>query len=278
MELCIKSAKMIDTLFTMHMRRFGFRYLTYLQSYTLFVACTINVVDLYENRAPSSAASAGQTSVTGAKFDKQLADEASSRLAFGLKMLRQAWSTPSAARSANVLEHLLQRTFHSPRSSTMEDMPEADRQYGYVSHSTPSPADNAQRRVVGAEADTEKRVALAHAAKDTDGEDRQNLAFPYHSCSAYATSMGPMVENSRMDAPVGDANNLGPLGSLISEMPDSSATYYPRSEDLTGAVETPMHWLTENMHDDGSWMLMMDIGSHNAPVTDYWIAPESGND
>ena len=40
------AAEMIDRLFMLHIRRFGFRVISYLESYTMFVASTINIVDL----------------------------------------------------------------------------------------------------------------------------------------------------------------------------------------------------------------------------------------
>ncbi|KAI1088917.1 fungal-specific transcription factor domain-containing protein [Rostrohypoxylon terebratum] len=94
-EKCTQATQMIDTLFVLHVKRFGFRYVTYLQTYTLFVACTINVLDFTENDGPTG--------------DSKLAQEANARLHFGLEIFRQANSTPAAARCAATISQLFQR-------------------------------------------------------------------------------------------------------------------------------------------------------------------------
>lgn len=94
-EKCTQASQMIDTLFILHVKRFGFRYVTYLQTYTLFVACTINVLDFTENDGPDG--------------DSKLAREANARLHFGLEIFRQANSTPAAARCAATISQLFQR-------------------------------------------------------------------------------------------------------------------------------------------------------------------------
>ncbi|KAJ3555317.1 hypothetical protein NPX13_g10378 [Xylaria arbuscula] len=94
---CTHAAQMTDTLFMLHVRRFGFRCVTWLQTYTMFVACTINVKDLKENREQANTMANGD-----------LAREASARLSFGLEILRQgAKSTPSAGRCAAIVAQLL---------------------------------------------------------------------------------------------------------------------------------------------------------------------------
>lgn len=81
---------MIDRLFTLHVRRFGFRVITYLESYTMFVGATINLLDLKEGDAETAAA-------------------ASARLEFSMEVLRNATSTPSSARCVNIINHLLRK-------------------------------------------------------------------------------------------------------------------------------------------------------------------------
>jgi hypothetical protein len=81
---------MIDQLFTFHVRRFGFRVITYLESYTMFVAATINVLDLKDGDSNTTAA-------------------ASARIEFSLEVLRNATSTPSSARCVHIINHLLRR-------------------------------------------------------------------------------------------------------------------------------------------------------------------------
>ncbi|OTB05029.1 hypothetical protein M426DRAFT_147102 [Hypoxylon sp. CI-4A] len=94
-ERCTKAAKMVDTLFVLHVKSFGFQYITYLQTYTLFVACTVNVLDLTENE--------------GADGDSKASLEANSRLRFGLEVFRQANTTPTAVRCAGAISQLLKR-------------------------------------------------------------------------------------------------------------------------------------------------------------------------
>ncbi|KAI0883746.1 fungal-specific transcription factor domain-containing protein [Annulohypoxylon maeteangense] len=118
-ERCTKASKMVDTLFILHVKRFGFRYVTYLQTYTLFVACTINVLDFTESDGPSG--------------DSTLAREANARLHFGLEIFRQANSTPAAARCAATISQLFQRQKTSkqnektnPTASARLDSPTTD--------------------------------------------------------------------------------------------------------------------------------------------------------
>ena len=80
------AAEMIDRLFMLHIRRFGFRVITYLESYTMFVASTINILDLKEG------------------VD---AESAGARLALSLEILKNASSTPSNARCVEIIEQLM---------------------------------------------------------------------------------------------------------------------------------------------------------------------------
>ena len=75
--MATSAAEMIDRLIMLHIRRFGFRIVTYLESYTMFVASTINVLDLKDG------------------IDK---DGARARLALNLEVLRSATGTPSSTR------------------------------------------------------------------------------------------------------------------------------------------------------------------------------------
>ena len=88
------AAKMIDRLFMLHIRRFGFRVITYLESYTMFVASTINILDLKEG------------------VDEEAAG---ARLALSLEILRNATSTPSNARCVEIIEELLRKNKRSKR-------------------------------------------------------------------------------------------------------------------------------------------------------------------
>ncbi|KAM0249711.1 hypothetical protein ACHAQJ_008913 [Trichoderma viride] len=83
-----KAAQMIDHLATLHIHRFGFRVLTYLETYTVFVGATINILDLKEG-------------------SEEEAEVAKARLAFSIAILRNSGSTKSTVQSAEVIEQTL---------------------------------------------------------------------------------------------------------------------------------------------------------------------------
>ena len=91
------AAEMIDRLFMLHIRRFGFRVITYLESYTMFVASTINILDMKEG------------------IDEE---GASARLALSLEILRNATSTPSNARCVEIIEQLIRK-----KERSKDDLP-----------------------------------------------------------------------------------------------------------------------------------------------------------
>ncbi|KAJ9195878.1 transcriptional regulator family: Fungal Specific TF [Paecilomyces variotii] len=88
--LATNAAEMIDGLITLHVKRFGFRVMTYLEMYTVFVGATINILDFKERDGPE-------------------AEAASIRLAFNLEVLRNARSTPSTLRCVEIIQHLLKQ-------------------------------------------------------------------------------------------------------------------------------------------------------------------------
>ena len=87
------AAEMIDRLFMLHIRRFRFRVISYLESYTMFVASTVNILDLKDGI---------DTEAAGA------------RLALSLEILRNATSTPSNARCVEIIEQLMRKDDVSP--------------------------------------------------------------------------------------------------------------------------------------------------------------------
>lgn len=93
------AAEMIDRLFMLHIRRFGFRVITYLESYTMFVASTINILDLKEG------------------VDEEAAG---ARLALSLEILRNATSTPSNARCVEIIEELLRKNKRSKEEDSQK--------------------------------------------------------------------------------------------------------------------------------------------------------------
>ncbi|KAI2464408.1 fungal-specific transcription factor domain-containing protein [Annulohypoxylon bovei var. microspora] len=128
-ERCTKASQMVDTLFILHVKRFGFRNVTYLQTYTLFVACTINVLDFTENEGPAG--------------DSKLAREANARLHFGLEIFRQANSTPAAARCAATISQLFQRQKTSKQNEKVNSTARtrvSSRPAGIAASSAPSTA------------------------------------------------------------------------------------------------------------------------------------------
>lgn len=82
------AAETIDRLLMLHIRRFGFRVITYLESYTVFVASTINILDMKDG------------------IDEE---SARVRLALNLEVLSNASSTPSNVRCVKIIEQLILR-------------------------------------------------------------------------------------------------------------------------------------------------------------------------
>ncbi|KAI1642845.1 fungal-specific transcription factor domain-containing protein [Daldinia loculata] len=208
-ERCTKAAKMTDTLLMLHVKRFGFRYITYLETYTLFVACTVNVLDFTENETSTG--------------DPVLAREANARLHFGLEILRQANSTPAAARCASTICQL----FNKQKASILNGAG-GPRQDTSQTIASPSP----RGLEIGSNAQTFMPTPASSATA---------VSFP-------ATSQPPLTvaEGSYIDSivaagiPYVQDENQG--HALESPIP----------------VETPLRWLPENVQDDGSWMLMTD--------------------
>lgn len=87
-KMATTAAEMIDRLFVLHIRRFRFRVITYLESYTMFVASTINILDLKDGIDVEAA---------GARLD------------FCLEILQNATSTPSNARCVDIIQQLSKR-------------------------------------------------------------------------------------------------------------------------------------------------------------------------
>ncbi|KAI2634815.1 fungal-specific transcription factor domain-containing protein [Hypomontagnella submonticulosa] len=211
-ERCTKASKMVDTLFILHVKRFGFRYVTYLQTYTLFVACTINVLDFIENE--------------GSPEGSDLAREANARLHFGLEILRQANSTPAAARCAATISQLFQRQ-------------KAVRQNGRKSGRDASKAIADSSLVnVGTNSNTVGDSAST-PAPGTIIQPLPTCTLPQPIPTLPARShMDLMAMN---DAPYVQDGSVNP------------------AFELSAPIETPLRWLPENVQDDGSWMLMADV-------------------
>ncbi|KAH9992180.1 fungal-specific transcription factor domain-containing protein [Xylariaceae sp. FL0662B] len=209
-DKCTQASQMIDTLFLLHVKRFGFRYVTYLQTYTLFVACTINVLDFTENENSSG--------------ESVLAREASARLHFGLEILRQANSTPAAARCAATISQLIiQRQ-------------KASKQHG--------------RRDAGHEA---PRTSTSSPATGSE-------AAP----NAQESTMAPLMTNPSFSMPPQPPpthprrSHMEQLRTT-TEAPYIQGPNMAQNFEPAVPIETPLRWLPENVQDDGSWMLMANV-------------------
>ncbi|KAJ9219573.1 hypothetical protein DTO027B5_4841 [Paecilomyces variotii] len=97
--LATNAAEMSDGLITLHVKRFGFRVMTYLEMYTVFVGGTINILDFKERDGPE-------------------AEAGGIRLAFNLEVLRNARSTPSTLRCVEIIQHLLEQKHLETENNT----------------------------------------------------------------------------------------------------------------------------------------------------------------
>lgn len=241
---CTSAARMTDVLFTLHVRRFGFRYITYLQTYTMFVASTINVLDFKENQNAASFTGSQGT------FDPKLVQEASARLDFAMEVFRQATSTPSAARCAAIIQRLLARDdVKAPNQEPVEKP-------------TPTQTEHANGgatlTTVGAGAG-----AMVHSMRNAQLTQATMMTTDN---AGYLSAQGQSMQWPQ------DMSFSAGRGNTMMESPSNGQNGARRSftaEDLpfghgfaNGPVETPLRWLPDNMQDDGSWMLMMDMDAH----------------
>ncbi|KAJ9605150.1 hypothetical protein H2200_010540 [Cladophialophora chaetospira] len=267
-DLCTKAAQMIDSLFTLHVRRFGYRFITYLQTYTMFVACTINVLDLKENESSDQG---GGGSVAARARRLTLAQEASVRLNFGLEILRQAGATPSAARCAAVIVQLL-RQWSDKRDRRSRSQNSLD--HG-VSSLTPGRQPSSYVTMPGASPQQQAAPPV---------QPIESLAFDASLPSDALSPSASGLANSAFstDRPLPTAQHSQGLGQTLSPgVPNGMAFRYDDSMGLQSfgssgspyvdpnianfgnhlGIETPMRWLPDNIEDDGSWMLMTDFGN-----------------
>lgn len=226
-EQCTKASQMIDALFVLHVKRFGFRFITYLQTYTMFVASSINVLDFTENANPGSGGGDDNAVEEGEEGEQStLAQEAKSRLYFGLEILRQAASTPSAARCAAVIAQLIQKQQTTSRQDTGQGV---------------AAGSGIRSPVVGAE-----EVAATGTQQQQPSKEPPTTDFPFP-----APSQPPPVV-PRNQAGVIAASAITPLS--VGQTQDTETDFMPSC-----SIEQPLKWLPENIVDDGSWMLMTDV-------------------
>ncbi|KAI1804792.1 fungal-specific transcription factor domain-containing protein [Daldinia bambusicola] len=232
-ERCTKAAKMTDTLLMLHVKRFGFRYITYLETYTLFVACTVNVLDFTENE--------------GSAGDPGLAREANARLHFGLEILRQANSTPAAARCASTICQLFNKQKASMRN---------------VEGPGQSPRQEALQEAENSSSPTELEINT-NTQTFMPTPTSTSAPFQHHSL---AVTEGNFITSS----------------TIADEIPYIQNGHTDTNAEADGdntlqspavPVETPLRWLPENVQDDGSWMLMMADGNFGG---DFDFSPIAG--
>ena len=255
---------MIDVLFTLHVRRFGFNYITYLQTYTMFVACTINVLDFQENQPQDVSSAEGQRP----HRNLLLAEEAGARVDFGLEVLRQARSTPSAARCAAIIARLLNKadedTTRSYEKASGESFSKERAAQDYLS---PPPARPNSQLSPGnilpnvAPDDQYRSVRAAHNPEKTRIE---TMTWPKSHQSRYDTVHEPFFQTpNAVPLPMGQgsATQLSTIDYLSppngSTRPSEEVFDFNQDHVGPGVIETPLRWLPENMEDDGSWMLMV---------------------
>ncbi|KAK7755051.1 hypothetical protein SLS62_002866 [Diatrype stigma] len=228
-EQCTKASQMIDALFVLHVKRFGFRFITYLQTYTMFVGSTINVLDFTENANPGGGGGGdGSDNAIEEEEGKKstLAEEAKSRLYFGLEILRQATSTPSAARCAAVIAQLIQKQQKTSRQDAGQGVAAGS---GLLSP------------IVGAE-----EVAATGTQQQRPSEEAPTTDFPFPAPSQ------PPSAAPRSQEGVVAASAIPPLS--MGGTQDTETRFPPSC-----SIEQPLKWLPENVVDDGSWMLMTDV-------------------
>ncbi|KAI0414669.1 fungal-specific transcription factor domain-containing protein [Xylaria grammica] len=219
---CTRAAQVTDTLFMLHVRRFGFRCVTWLQTYTMFVACTINVKDLKENREQDN---------TMANAD--LARAASARLDFGLEILRQgAKSTPSAGRCAAIVAQLLNNA-----DSTRVN-PRQVGQQGAENFESDLQNDEGQLEITDLDPQPHTETTQAVRTLETASDIHFNKQ--------------PAGNESQI--PLGNVRGQGPEALNSGSMLDGRLTTFDVGIQ-SPLVDTSFGGLSEDFWEGGSWML-----------------------
>lgn len=228
-SLATRAAEMIDGLLTLHVKRFGFRVLTYLEMYTVFVGATINILDFKEREGPE-------------------AESAGARLEFNLEVLRNARSTPSTLRCVEIIQKLLKQKQSSGETPWRHEMGLHDQ----VSYNSTSPNLKAKCSANLSPYSTSRDSVLhSHPAVSTiaTGSDASCDKPPFlghtNNCNGGNFTRAP----NRLAPGVPPPSNLQPCDLPIGMPADNT-------------VETPLRWLLDNVHDDCGWMMMgMDFAS-----------------
>lgn len=206
------AAEMIDFLFMLHVRRFGFRVISYLESYTLFVASTINVLDLKEG-----------INEEGAR----------ARLALTFEVFRNARSTPSNVRCADIIEALLRKS--DPSGLT------------------------ARGNTAG------RDVKMTPASSTTLNPSSDSHSIPLPQSIFPTNALDPSTSDDFGFVNIQNAGNFNfDQQQQIPQTPVMEQSI-PLQMDSSG-IETPLRWLPENISDDHAWMMMgMDFSNFQNP-------------
>ncbi|GAE00169.1 nitrogen assimilation transcription factor nirA [Paecilomyces variotii No. 5] len=229
--LATKAAEMIDGLLTLHVKRFGFRVMTYLEMYTVFVGATINILDFKEKEGLE-------------------AEAASARLAFNLEVLRNARSTPSTRRCVDIIQHLLNgesgnaNNCQRQSTSSQEQLGSTD----VTSHVGVIPGSLALQPLTrGSLVESDSSLFRAGTINQVR-PDGLSLLDPEDSAGITGTP-------SRQDLAFQSLQNL-----QACEVPAEVSSVQPN----TGSpVQAPLRWLLDNVYDDCGWMMMgMDFSGN----------------
>ncbi|KAL1846426.1 hypothetical protein Plec18170_009152 [Paecilomyces lecythidis] len=215
---------MIDGLLTLHVKRFGFRVMTYLEMYTVFVGATINILDFKESEGLE-------------------AEAASARLAFSLEVLRNARSTPSTRRCVEIIQHLLNG---KPGSTNNCQRQSTDSREQLTPTEVTSLGGTIPRCLA---LDPMTRGSLVESNSNLFRSDTMNQMHPDGLSLLDPVETGGIPDiPSRQDMGLQSIHNL-----QACDVPIGISSMQPN----TGSpVQTPLRWLLDNVSDDCGWMMM----------------------
>lgn len=229
-----KAAEMIDRLLTLHVRRFGFRVLTYLETYTVFVGATVNILDLKQGEGEE-------------------AEAAGARLAFSMEVLRNAHSTPSTLKCVEIIEQCL-RNDNNDNQATSEGHSE-----GRSNKASKTPQSLVSPQTSIHESHLQQRAPQLAVPPSLPVNSRPSFLVPHAQYQNPVNSSGRNLtfsngsSNHFLSLPaIYESNQLGkdPNGTIL---PNESP---PMQMSEGFPVDTPLRWLPDNVRDDCTWMMM----------------------
>jgi len=222
---------MIDRLLTLHVRRFGFRVLTYLETYTVFVGATVNILDLKQ-------------------YKGEEAEAANARLAFSMEVLRNAHSTPSTLKCVEIIEQCLRNDNQAAdkrqcegRSNRISNTPQS-----IVSPQTSNHGPCQQQEVPPLAlspcfpANGRPSFPMPHAQYQNPVNSSGRKFACSNSPSNHLLELPAMYGSNQLDT--------DPNSAVASDGPP------PMPINDSFPVETPLRWLPDNLRDDCTWMMM----------------------